>query len=106
MTQKDGPHTFRLSASALALLPVFQEEARSLACRIADAIGEEGASYAEAGSTAAHILITEAWIAALVGRLADGRVPDPELFYAAVRDDVARVKYNDRLAASAAPVGS
>ena len=99
----DDPHIFRLSDAAMALVPAFQEEVRSLACRIADAMGEAGASYAEAGSTAAHILITEAWIAALVGRLAEGGVPNPELFYTAVRDAVACVKYNDRLADAAVP---
>lgn len=91
-------NTFILSDAAAALVPQFQEEAKTLACRIADAMGENGATYAEAGSIAAYILITQAWIAALVGRLADGGTPDPELFYAAVQDAVARVTYNDRLA--------
>ena len=96
----DDPHTFRLSEAGYALMPAFREEARALACRIADAMGDAGASYAEAGSTAANIFLTEAWIAALVGKLAEGGTPDPELFIAAARDVLGKVKYNDRLAST------
>ncbi|MGV0879477.1 hypothetical protein V6767_20290 [Martelella sp. FLE1502] len=82
---------FMASEKSQAAFPVLSKQVSEAAFRIAEDFAEYGQSVREATSLTAEIFVNAAWLVAASGAIAEGNVPQGDLFRKAAENAINRI---------------